>query len=229
VTTGAPQISASILTADFARLGSEVDRAVAGGVDSIHVDVMDGHFVDAITLGPKAVHDLRGRTSLPFHSHLMVSRPLGQVGAFASAGSDLIVFHVEADDDPADVIAAIRAAGRSAGLAINPETPAEAALPWLARIDLLLVMTVHPGQGGQAFLAEVLPKLAELRAAADRSGLRLPIGVDGGIGPSSIGPAHRAGAEVLVTGSALYQHAGDLAPVVAELRAAARTGAEVRG
>ncbi len=226
MTIGAPHISASLLTADFAALGSEVERAAAGGVDSIHVDVMDGHFVDAITLGPKLVHDLRGRSRLPFHSHLMVSRPLAQVGAFAAAGSDLIVFHLEADDDPAEVIGAIRAAGRSPGIAVNPETPPEAVLPWLGLVDLLLVMTVHPGRGGQAFLPDVLPKLVELRAAADRAGLALPIGVDGGVGLRTIGPAHRAGAEVLVSGSALYQHVGDLAPAVAELRAAAQARPE---
>ncbi|HET7141652.1 MAG TPA: ribulose-phosphate 3-epimerase, partial [Candidatus Limnocylindria bacterium] len=176
-----PHISASILNADFARLGDEVRRAVAGGVDSIHLDVMDGHFVRNITLGPVVVEAVRPYATLPYHSHLMISRPLEYARAFADAGSDVVIFHLETDDDPDDVIAAIRGAGRQAGLAINPETPAETALPLLERIDMLLVMTVHPGWGGQALIPEVLPKLRALRDEARRRGLDLPIGVDGGV------------------------------------------------
>ena len=219
-----PQISASVLNADFARLGEEVRRATSGGVDSIHLDVMDGHFVDNITMGPVVVEALRPFAALPFHSHLMISEPLRYARAFADAGSDLVVFHVEADDDPAAVIEAIHRSGRAAGIALNPETPAEAVHPWLDRVDLLLVMTVHPGWGGQAFIPEVLPKLAALRAEAGRRGLDLPIGVDGGVNLETIGGAYAAGGDVLVTGSALYRQEGDLAPVVAELRTAALTG-----
>jgi ribulose-phosphate 3-epimerase len=215
------QISASLLNADQARLGEEVQRAVDGGVDSIHLDVMDGRFVEAITIGPAVVAGVRPYASLPFHAHLMVSEPLRQARAFADAGSDLIVAHVEADDDPGAVIDAIHGYGRSAGLAINPETTADAVMQYLDAIDLLLVMTVHPGRGGQAFLAEVLPKLEALRAEIERRGLALPIGVDGGVNLESIGPAHAAGAEVMVAGSAIYRQAGDLAPTVRALRAAA--------
>jgi ribulose-phosphate 3-epimerase len=217
----APQISASILNADFARLGAEVERAAAGGVDSIHLDVMDGHFVDNLTFGPVVVDSIRGRTALPFHSHLMIRNPLAFAGRFADAGSDLIVFHVEADDDPATVIAAIEAAGRRPGIALNPETAADAVLPWLERVDLLLVMTVHPGWGGQAFIPEVLPKMRALADEIDRRGLDLPIGVDGGVKRETIAAAHRSGGAVLVVGSGLYSTDGDLAPTVAELRAAA--------
>jgi ribulose-phosphate 3-epimerase len=216
-----PQISASVLNADFARLGDEVRRAVAGGVDSIHLDVMDGHFVRNITLGPVVVEALRPFASVPYHSHLMISRPLEYARAFADAGSDVIIFHLEADDDPEAVMAAIRATGRQAGLAINPETPADAALPFLDRIDMLLVMTVHPGWGGQELIPEVLPKLRALRGEAQRRGLDLPIGVDGGVNMATIGSAYDAGGDVLVAGKALYQHSGELAPVVAALRAAA--------
>ncbi|HEY8180584.1 MAG TPA: ribulose-phosphate 3-epimerase [Candidatus Limnocylindria bacterium] len=216
-----PQISASILNADFARLGEEVRRADAAGVDSIHLDVMDGHFVRNITMGPVVVDAVRPQSQLPFHSHLMISRPLQYVEAFADAGSDIVIFHLEADDNPAAVIAAIRAAGRQAGLAINPETPAEATHPFLDRIDMLLVMTVNPGWGGQSFMTEVLPKLAALRREAAARGLDLPIGVDGGVGLETIGPAHAAGGDVLVTGKALYSADGDLRPVVDALRAAA--------
>lgn len=223
MTTGRPQISASVLTADFAVLGEEVRRAVAAQVDSIHLDVMDGHFVENITFGPAvaaAIHPHVG--DLPVHSHLMISQPLRHVRAFADAASDLIVFHVEADDDPDEVIQAVRATGRMVGLALNPETDAAAVRPYLARIDLLLVMTVHPGRGGQTFLVEVLPKMRALRDEIDDSGLALPIGVDGGVNLETIASAHAAGGEVLVVGSALYRHAGDLGSPVTALREAAR-------
>ncbi|HET7520530.1 MAG TPA: ribulose-phosphate 3-epimerase [Candidatus Limnocylindria bacterium] len=219
-----PQISASILNADFAQLGAEVRRAADGGVDSVHLDVMDGHFVRNITLGPVVVEALRPHASLPYHAHLMISRPLQYVRAFAEAGSDLVIFHLEADDDADEVIAAIRGTGRAAGLAINPETPAEAALPYLERIDMLLVMTVNPGWGGQPFMGEVMPKLRALRAEAERRGLDLPIGVDGGVALDTIGTAHAAGGDVLVTGKALYGNDGDLRPVVDGLRRAALAG-----
>jgi ribulose-phosphate 3-epimerase len=220
------QLSASILNADFARLGEEVGRATEAGVDSIHLDVMDGHFVDNLTMGPVVVEGVRSRSGLPFHSHLMISRPLAYAERFAQAGSDLIVFHVEADDEPRAVIAEIERAGKRPGIALNPETPAEAVLPWLDRVDLLLVMTVHPGWGGQAFLHDVLPKLRGLREEIDRRGLDLEIGVDGGVNLDTIGVAHESGGDVLVVGSALYSTAGDLAPTVAALRDAARARAD---
>ncbi len=216
-----PQISASVLNADFARLGDEVRRAIDGGADSIHLDVMDGHFVQNLTIGAVVVHAIRPLASVPYHTHLMVSQPLRHVRAFADAGSDLIVAHVEAEDDPAAVIDAIHACGRGAGLALNPETPAEAVLPYLDSIDLVLMMTVHPGQGGQAFLPEVLPKMAWLRDEIERRGLSLPIGVDGGVSLETIGAAHAAGGEVLVAGWALYRESGDLAGTVQRLRSAA--------
>jgi ribulose-phosphate 3-epimerase len=220
--TGEPQISASILNADFSRLGEEVRRAADGGVDSIHLDVMDGHFVDNLTMGPVVVEAVRPHTSLPFHSHLMISNPLAYAERFADAGSDLIVFHVEAGDDPSSVIAAIERAGKRPGIALNPETAAEGVHPFLDRVDLLLVMTVHPGWGGQSFIAEVLPKLRALRDEVDRRGLALEIGVDGGVNLETIGRAHAAGGEILVAGSALYATDDDLAPTVADLRDAAR-------
>ena len=217
----APQISASILNADFGRLGDEVRRADEGGVDSIHLDVMDGHFVDNLTLGPVVVGALRPHSALPFHTHLMIEHPLAWVVRFAEAGSDLVVFHVEARDDPDAVIDAIEAAGRRAGIALNPDTPAEAAAPYLNRVDLVLAMTVHPGWGGQPFIREVLPKMRLLRAAADRDGRDVAIAVDGGVNLDTIGTACGAGADVLVTGSALYSSDGDLAPTVRALRTAA--------
>jgi ribulose-phosphate 3-epimerase len=216
-----PHISASILNADFASLGAEVERAANGGVDSIHLDVMDGHFVDNLTMGPVVVEAVRPRTELPFHAHLMISNPLAYAERFAEAGSDLIVFHVEAGDDPAAVITEVERAGKRPGIALNPETDASAVLPWLERIDLLLVMTVHPGWGGQAFIDDVLPKMRALRDEIGRRGLDVPIGVDGGVNLDTIGRAHAAGGEVMVVGSGLYSNDGDLTPTVAALRAAA--------
>ena len=216
-----PHISASILNADFARLGDEVRRADAGGVDSIHLDVMDGHFVDNLTFGPAVVEAVRPTTALPFHTHLMISNPLAYADRFAEAGSDLIIFHVEADDDPDAVIEAIERAGKRPGIALNPETAGEAAHPYLDRVDLLLVMTVHPGWGGQSFIADVLPKMRALRSEIDRRQLPVKIGVDGGANLDTIGEAYAAGGEVFVTGSALYGTEGDLTPTVAGLRAAA--------
>lgn len=219
-----PHISASILNADFARLGDDVVRAVDAGVDSIHLDVMDGHFVDNLTFGPVVVEAVRDRTSLPFHAHLMVEQPLAWIERFAAAGSDLIVAHVEAADDPGEVIDAIVATGRRPGLAINPETPAAAVYPWLERLGLVLVMTVHPGWGGQAFIVEVLPKMRELRDEIARRGLDLPIGVDGGVNLETIGAAREAGGEVMVVGSGLYRSPGGLGSTVEALRAAAASG-----
>lgn len=223
-----PHISASILNADFARLGDEVQRAVDGGVDSIHLDVMDGHFVPNISLGPVVVEAVRPASTLPYHAHLMISQPLRYVDDFAQAGSDIVVFHIEADDDPGEVIEAIRAAGRAPGIAINPETPAEAVHPYLDRVELLLIMTVHPGFGGQAFKHNVMPKLRALRHEIERHGLRLPIGVDGGVNADTIGEAHAAGGDVLVVGSALYGTQGDLAGTVADLRARAASATDPR-
>lgn len=222
------RIAPSILSADFARLGEQIAAVERGGADLLHLDVMDGHFVPNLTMGPVVVEAIRDTTALPFHSHLMISEPLRYVEAFAHAGSDLIVFHVETGDPPPAVIEAIHRSGRAAGLALNPETEGAAVLPFLELIDLLLVMTVHPGFGGQPFMHEVLPKLRSLRGEAERRGIDLPIGVDGGVNLETIGPAYAAGGDVMVVGSALYQHPGDLRPIVDELRSVARRGADVR-
>ena len=220
-----PQISASILNADFGHLAEEVRRAADGGVDSIHLDVMDGHFVDNLTMGPVVVEGVRSATDLPFHSHLMIDNPLAYAGRFADAGSDLIVFHLEGGDDPGAVIEAIERAGKRPGIALNPETAADAIHPYLDRVDLVLVMSVHPGWGGQAFIDDVLPKLRALREEIERRGLGIGVGVDGGVKLDTIGRAHAAGGDVLVVGSGLYGTPGDLAPTVAALRSAARNAA----
>ena len=214
-------LSASILNADFGRLGEEVRRADAGGVDSIHLDVMDGHFVDNLTMGPVVVEAVRPHSSLPFHSHLMIDNPLALAERFADAGSDLIAFHVEAHDEADAVIAAIERAGKQPGIALNPETPAEAVLPYLDRVAMILVMTVNPGWGGQELMREVLPKLARIRDEVARRAPSVQVGVDGGVKLETIAAACEAGGEVLVVGSALYSSPGDLAPTISALRAAA--------
>lgn len=218
-------ISASILNADLARLGEEVARAATGGADSIHLDVMDGHFVGNISFGAPVVAALRPHTGLPFHTHLMIDAPLRYIADFARAGSDLIAFHVETPHEPGDVIDAIHDLGKGAGIAISPETPAEAIHPYLDRIDLVLVMTVHPGFGGQALLVDVLPKVRALADEVSRRGRYVPIAVDGGVNLETIGTAYRAGGEILVIGSALYVTAGDLAPDIDRFRAAAEATA----
>ena len=215
------QISASILSADFGRLSDEVRRAADGGVDSIHLDVMDGHFVDNLTMGPVVVGAVRPASDLPFHSHLMIDNPLAYAGRFADAGSDLIVFHVEVGDEPSAVIEAIEHSGKRPGIALNPETPAEAVHAYLDRVDMLLVMTVHPGWGGQSFIAEVLPKMRALHDEIVRRGLAVEIGVDGGVNLDTIGQARAAGGTVMVAGSALFDTDDDMAATVAMLRAAA--------
>ena len=197
----------------------------AAGVPVTVRDTRGRQIVKNITIGPLVVEAIREHATVPVHSHLMISEPQRYASAFAEAGSDLIVFHVEADDDPEAVINAIRASGRSPGMALSPETPAAAVLPFLESIDLLLVMTVHPGWGGQAFIHDVLPKLSGLRAEIERRGLSLPVGVDGGVNLETIGPAYAAGGELLVTGSALFAEAGDLRPAVDAFRAAAIGGA----
>jgi ribulose-phosphate 3-epimerase len=218
----------SLMMANLLRLEEQVQQLTAAHIEVLHLDVMDGHFVDNLTMGPVVVEAVRASSPLPFHSHLMISRPLAYAERFAQAGSDVIVFHVEADDDPRAVIGEIERAGKRPGIALNPETPADAVLPWLDQVDLLLVMTVHPGWGGQAFLPEVVPKLRELRSEVDRRGLELEIGVDGGVNLDTIGVAHEGGGDVLVVGSALYSTAGDLTPTVAALRAAAGAPADVQ-
>ena len=215
------EISASILNADFGSLADEVRRAADGGVDSIHLDVMDGHFVDNLTMGPVVVQAVRPATDLPFHAHLMIDDPLASVDRFADAGSDLIVFHVEADGDPDEIIDAIERAGRRPGIALNPETPATSVLPYLERVDMVLVMTVHPGWGGQEFIGDVLPKMRELRDEIAHRGLGVEIGVDGGVNLDTIAAAYGAGGRVLVAGNALYATDGPLAGVVDALRRAA--------
>src|SRR4051812_31512809 len=173
------RIAPSILSADFAALADAID-GVAPEADLLHVDVMDGHFVPNLTIGPPVVKSIDRHTDLYLDCHLMMTNPGDFLEAFAKAGADGCSVHVEIDDTGA-LIDGMRALGLDVGLAVNPETPFEAARPWLDRIDLLLIMTVHPGFGGQSFMREVVPKIEEARAELDRRGLDVALQVDGGI------------------------------------------------
>ena len=199
-----PLISPSILSADFARLGEEVRAIDAAGADWIHVDVMDGRFVPNITIGPLVVRAVRAATRLPLDVHLMIVEPERYVDEFAAAGADRISVHVEASPHLHRTIQQIRDAGASPGVVLNPHTPEESIRHVMGDIDLVLVMSVNPGFGGQRFIPEALAKLRSLRQAIDRAGLDIALEVDGGVAPSTAGQVIAAGARALVAGSAVF-------------------------
>ena len=212
-------ISPSILSADFCRLADECRLVLEAGAQMLHFDVMDGHFVPNISFGVPVLASLhKGIPSAFFDVHLMISHPLAYVEPFARAGADLINFHIEAEDDPAAVLAAIRAAGRKTGMTIKPGTPVEALYPWLDQLDLVLVMSVEPGFGGQKFMPAALDKLAALKARRQEKGLAFLLEVDGGVNAETAPLCTKAGADVLVAGSAVFA-AADPAAVVQALAA----------
>jgi len=220
----AVRIAPSILAADFARLGEEVRAVTDAGADMIHIDVMDGHFVPNITIGPAVVAALRPHSPLPFDVHLMVAPVDLYIAPFAQAGADILTVHPEAGPHPHRTVQLIKAQGKKAGVALNPATPVEAVAGVMDEVDLVLAMTVNPGFGGQAFITAVLPKLAELRRMIDATGRDIALEVDGGIAPDTAPRATGAGANVLVAGSAIF-HGGPAAYAenIRRLRAPAGT------
>jgi ribulose-phosphate 3-epimerase len=213
------KIAPSILSADFARLGDDIAACEAAGADWIHVDVMDGHFVPNITLGPLVVAAARRSTRLPLDVHLMIETPERYLEAFAEAGADRLTVHVEACVHLHRTVQQIHELGKRAGVALNPATPAVSVLEIVPDADLFLAMTVNPGFGGQAFIEGTLPKIRQLRQWADESGREIEIEVDGGIDPSTAPRVAEAGATVLVAGNYVFNGAGSVAAAVAGLRA----------
>ncbi|MFO0586630.1 MAG: ribulose-phosphate 3-epimerase [Polyangiaceae bacterium] len=204
------RIAPSILSADFGRLADEVRAAEAAGADWIHVDVMDGRFVPNITIGPVVVQAVRAATKLPVDVHLMIVEPERYVADFAKAGADVISVHVEASPHLHRTVQQIKSLGKKAGVVLNPHTPEGAIDYVLGDIDLVLVMSVNPGFGGQSFIPSALPKIRALRAAIDRSGRDIDLEVDGGVAPGGTNKAViEAGARVLVAGSAVFGKGGD--------------------
>lgn len=216
------KIAPSILSADFTRLGAEVDEICAAGADYVHFDVMDGNFVPNITVGIPVVKSLRAHTDAFLDVHLMIDRPHRYVGRFCDAGADLVCFHLEADE-PQDILAAleeIRQKGKKCALAVKPKTPGAALLPYLDKLDMVLIMTVEPGFGGQSFMKEQLSKIRGVRALIDQMNPGCELEVDGGIDSSTAPLAADAGANVLVAGSAVFGRS-DRGAAIADIRSSA--------
>jgi ribulose-phosphate 3-epimerase len=214
------KLAPSILSADFARLGEEIRAVQAAGADWLHVDVMDGHFVPNLTMGPPIIKALRPITSLPFDVHLMIEAPERSVDAYVAAGANHIIVHAEASVHLHRTLDHLRQSGVKAGVSLNPATPLAHIQHVLHMLDLVLVMTVNPGFGGQTFIREMLPKVRELADTKRRLGLGFDIEVDGGVSADTIGEVARAGANVFVAGSAVFGTT-DYAATLRALRQAA--------
>ena len=210
------KISPSILSADFSILGDEIKSLEKAGADLIHVDVMDGHFVPNITLGPPIIKMVRKCTKLPFDVHLMISPVEKYIKAFADAGSDIITIHPEATDNLKRAVSTIKSLGKKAGVSLNPKTPISALMDVINEIDLILIMSVNPGFAGQSFMSEVLPKVSELRKMINDKKLKIDIEIDGGINFETAPLAVKAGANILVSGTTIFS--GSLKDNIQKLR-----------
>ncbi len=199
------KISPSVLACDFSRLGAEAKKVEEGGAEYLHLDVMDGHFVPNISFGAPVISSIRSLTNLFFDVHLMISNPLKYIDDFKKAGADLITFHIESDSPVEETLDKIHAVGCKTGLSIKPATPASAVFPYLDKIDMVLVMTVEPGFGGQSFMFDTMDKVTAIREEINRRNLATDIEVDGGINPETVKVAAKAGANVFVAGSAVFK------------------------
>lgn len=222
--SGEIKIAPSILSADFARLGEQVVEATEAGAHYIHIDVMDGHFVPPITIGPVVVKAIRPLTNLPFDVHLMVEKPERQIEQFAEAGADIITVHAEVCPKLHQIVESIKGLNVRAGVSLNPATSLTAIEDVLANLDLVLVMTVNPGYAGQAFMEEVLDKIAHLRQILDDRGLKADLEVDGGITAQTAPKVVQAGARVLVAGSALFNSRESVGEAMDRLKASLGSG-----
>ena len=199
------QISPSILSANFSELGNEIKKLEEGGADMIHVDVMDGHFVPNLTIGPPVIKALKKKSSIPFDVHLMISPVHKYIEVYANAGADIITIHPEATDDLNSSILKIKELNKKVGVSLNPETKVEVILDFLEKIDLVLIMSVSPGFGGQKFMPEVLTKIKQLKEIQNKKGLSFDIEIDGGINFENSKSAIEAGANILVSGTTIFK------------------------
>lgn len=200
------KISPSILACDFSKLGEEIESIRLGGAEMAHLDVMDGMFVTNISFGLPVIESIRKSTSMFLDVHLMITQPERYISRFIDAGADLVTFHIEATDCPEECLEIIRSRGKKAAISVKPNTPVEDIYPYLDRCDMILVMTVEPGYGGQALIPECLEKVKKLKAEIDKRGLDIDIQVDGGINEKNANEAKSAGANVLVAGSAVFKY-----------------------
>ncbi len=214
------KISPSVLASDFSSLGAEAKRMEQSRADYLHLDVMDGRFVPNITFGAPVIKSIRNKTDLIFDVHLMIDTPLDYIEDFKKSGADIIVFHIESSSSAAETVDKIIACGCKAGISVKPKTPVEEIFPYLDKLDMVLIMTVEPGFGGQSFMPETMDKIKTLRAEINRRGLSTDIQVDGGINDKTVEIAAAAGANVFVAGSAVFG-AADAAKAIENLRSLA--------